>query len=99
MREKRVRRTRMLLTGAPLELPWRNITEPAVAAIGVIPPLEPRENLSSGFVSCLKSVSIQHFRLQAREERLHHRVVEAVSNATHAARDSQLPAAGGEGYS
>src|SRR4051812_18515188 len=96
MREKRSRATCMLLTGAPLELPWRNITEPAVTTMAVIPPLDPRENLSTCFVSRLKAVSIQHFRLQAREERLHHRVIEAIADATHGTRDSQLSAARGE---
>jgi len=44
----------------------------------VIPPLDPRENLSTSFLSCSEAVSIQHLRLQAREEGLHHRIVKAV---------------------
>ena len=70
-----------------------------MATMWVIPPLDPRENLSASLLSCSESVSIQHLRLQAREERLHHRIVEAIANATHGTRDSKLPAARGEGHS
>src|SRR6266702_933658 len=65
----------------------------------VIPPLEPRENLSASVVSCRETISVQHFRLKARKKRLHHRVIETVANATHGPHDAQFPAARGEGHS
>jgi hypothetical protein len=100
MREKRTwTSARMLLIGSPFELSRGNITEPAMTTMRVIPPLEPRENLSASFVSCRETVSVQHFRLKAREKRLHHRIIEAVANATHGPRDAQFPAARGEGHS
>jgi hypothetical protein len=100
MREKRTwTSARMLLIGSPFELSRGNITEPAMTTMRVIPPLEPRENLSASVVSCRETVSVQHFRLKAREKRLHHRVIEAVANATHGPRDAQFPATRGEGHS
>jgi hypothetical protein len=96
MREKRAW---TFLTGSPFELSRGNITEPAVTTMRVIPPLEPRENLSASFVSRREAVSIQHFRLKARKKLLHHRIIEAVSDTAHGARDSQFPAARGEGDS
>jgi len=51
--------------------------------VDVVPPGQPGEDRGTRFLSRSEAIAIQHLGFQAREKRLHHRVIEAVSDAAH----------------
>ena len=86
------------MIGAPFVLSWRNITEPAVAAMRVYHPSVHEK------ISLRASYRVwKRYRSNTSASRLEKNdsiiALSKQSPATHGARDSELPAARGEGHS
>src|SRR5437899_11827026 len=96
MRQKRWRRQRVLRVEALLKLLWRNITDRRVSTCWIIPRMNPTEDCRTCLVSSFEVIPIQHLTFQSREERLRHRIIEAIADATHGRPHTEQRAAPAE---